>query len=68
MGSTPRYLATGIREPGSAEFRITIYGNAARELPPAVLLASLSEFRAWIAQGQAALDGAHLSPGGNPLR
>ncbi len=52
MVSHPRLLATGVREPGSAEFRLTIYGNTDRELPPAVLIASLTEFRAWIAQGQ----------------
>jgi hypothetical protein len=50
MGREPRLLATGVREPGSAEFRLTIYGHAGRELPPAVLLASLVEFRTWIEQ------------------
>ena len=54
MGGSSRLVATGIREPGSAEFRLTIYGNADRELPPAELIASLAEFRAWIAQGQLA--------------
>ena len=52
MISHPRLLATGIREPGSPEFRLTIYGHAARELPPAVLMASLTDFREWIAQAQ----------------
>jgi hypothetical protein len=65
MGSSPRLIATGVREPGSAEFRITIYGNAGRELPPAELIASLAEFRAWIARGQLAAAGP--SPAGTGL-
>lgn len=62
MGGPPRLMATGIREPGSAEFRLTIYGNPGRELPPAELIASLAEFRAWIAQGQLAV-ATTLAPG-----
>ena len=54
MVSTSRLVATGIREPGCTEFRLTIYGDAARELPPAILIASLLEFRAWLEQSQAA--------------
>jgi hypothetical protein len=65
MGNEPRLLATGIREPGSVEFRLTIYGHAGRELPPAMLLASLLEFRGWIEQSRSA-GGAPAAAG--PLR
>jgi len=66
MGSNPRLLATGIREPGCTEFRLTIYGDAARELPPAVLIASLTEFRAWIAHAQGSVGSTLPAPGGAP--
>ncbi|MFI5399712.1 MAG: hypothetical protein ACHQZQ_01500 [SAR324 cluster bacterium] len=49
-------VVTGIREHGCTEFRITVYGGAGRELPPAVLIVSLTDFRAWIAQTQGAGD------------
>lgn len=68
MGGSPRLLATGVREPGCAEFRLTIYGSTDRELPPAVLIASLTEFRTWIAQGQLAAGAASLAPGNGPIR
>ncbi len=50
--SHARLMATGYREAGCVEFRLTIYGNSGRELPPAELIASLLEFRTWISQAQ----------------
>jgi hypothetical protein len=66
MNSNARLVATGIREPGCTEFRLTIYGNAGRELPPAVLIASLTEFRSWIGQMQGSCDTTVSSGGASP--
>jgi hypothetical protein len=66
MVSLPRLMATGYREAGCVEFRLTIYGNSGRELPPAALIASLLEFRLWIAQAQDPSRGAPPASGGPP--
>jgi len=65
MNRYGRLVAIGIREAGGAEFRLTIYGHAGRELPPAVLIATLTEFRAWIGQMRGSGDTAG-APGGTP--
>ena len=52
MGSAGRLIMTGVREAGCTEFRFTVYGNADRRLPPAVLIASLTEFKSWLTRGQ----------------
>jgi hypothetical protein len=62
MGSTARLVMMGVREPGCAEFRLTVYGNAGRQLPPAVLIASLVEFRTWLLRGQSPATPASASP------
>jgi len=65
MGSTGRLIMTGVREAGCTEFRFTVYGNADRRLPPAVLLASLLEFRSWLTQAQGSVN-LNGTPGENP--
>jgi hypothetical protein len=62
MGSSARLVVMGVREPGASDFRITVYGNSGRQLPPAVLIASLTEFREWILQTQSGRSDAGTSP------
>ena len=66
MVSRPRLVATGYREAVCVEFRLTIYGNSGRELPPAELIASLLEFRMWIAQAQDVARAASPGPDAPP--
>jgi len=64
MNGHARLFVTGIREAGCTEFRITVYGAIGRELPPAVLIASLADFRAWIGRTQGTPDAPARRGGG----
>jgi len=61
-GSMKRLLVTGIRQSGSSEFQLKVYGRAENRFPPAEVQMSLPEFRRWVSHNGQGSRGSRQLP------